>query len=102
MNRPAHMNTPGARTRFCATCERLSDDDIPDGWYQISVTDSRVERTYRYLGLYCSMSCLAAAMPRMSAVEAEIKRRGGMGGVGRNLDAINRERRRNGLPAVRA
>ena len=104
MSRPVGMNTPGERTRFCQTCQRISEEGIPDGWYQVTVTDSAMPkgRPYRYLGLFCSMSCLAQAMPRMTAVEADIVRRNGSAQPRHRTSAeVNRERRRNGLPELR-
>jgi hypothetical protein len=66
----------------CRSCQQklggIYNGEQPDGWYTLSVSDLNAPngRGYRYLGLFCSVACLANHMPEMARVEQEIQNRG--------------------------
>jgi hypothetical protein len=76
---------------FCRNCDRRVSGDIPAGWYRLARRIVRYslqpppvdapKRAARRLpempmGLYCSISCLKAAMGRLTAVDWELTKRG--------------------------
>lgn len=68
---------PPVRDATCRRCGQVSEGEaFPEGWYQLSVNDVRAPNgKYRYLGLFCSIVCLAQHLPEMSQVETDIQRR---------------------------
>ena len=70
------MKTP-VRDVTCRRCGLVSVGEAhPDGWYALSVNDMNAPNgKYRYLGLFCSIVCLAQHLPEMSKVEADIQYR---------------------------
>lgn len=58
------------RRRFCRTCNRTAVGQ-PEGWYQVTVADNS-QRGYRWLGTFCSIACLAGALPAWREVEKSI------------------------------
>lgn len=63
---------------LCRSCGlRCLGSEIPQGWYFLSVGDkmAKTGRGYRYLGLFCSIACLANHMPDMAKIEQEIQLR---------------------------
>jgi hypothetical protein len=58
----------------CKVCG-LTGPSFPDGWYQLTVNDTTAPNgKYRYLGVFCSIVCLAQHMPEMARVETVIQR----------------------------
>lgn len=72
---------PGTpRPFFCRSCgQRTVGTHVPRGWYSLTRhAGSRPEPPIR-LGLYCSVDCLSAQMPRLIGVDKDI---------GENLETI--------------
>ncbi len=61
------------RPYFCRNCGAgVQSALIPRGWYRLERSSgSPLERSQR-LGLYCSLTCLAAQMDRLIGIEADL------------------------------
>jgi hypothetical protein len=86
---------PVAKEFFCRQCDRRANGDIPAGWYRLvrrivpfslqpppefkRPAQPRSRRPPEMpMGLYCSITCLKAAIGRLTAVDAELTK----GGIG--------------------
>lgn len=57
------------RDYFCRTCGAVKVGRvIPRGWYGLTRHAGAVDRPMIRLGLYCSIECLAAQLPRLTGV----------------------------------
>lgn len=61
-------NRDHERPFYCRTCNAQQDGQyVPEGWYGLSRALGGPEKHHR-LGLYCSLECLIAMMPRLRGI----------------------------------
>ena len=63
---------PGRRSR-CRSCRRHAASEPPNGWYSVSVAvpEHVNPRKYVWVGMFCSLACLAREMPVMRQQQLE-------------------------------
>ena len=62
----------GARPWFCRHCGAQQDaEHVPPGWYDLNRHRGAMARTQR-LGLYCSVACLTAMLPRLAGIDGAL------------------------------
>jgi len=62
----------GARPHFCRHCGTTqTSEHVPAGWYALGRHRGAMERTQR-LGLYCSIACLTAMLPRLGGIDVAL------------------------------
>lgn len=73
--RPARFS-PQPRPFICRSCGvSVEGVHVPHGWYSLRRHNNNpTERPLR-LGVYCSIACLAAQIPRLEGIEADISNR---------------------------
>lgn len=64
------------RPWYCRTCgkEARPGRMVPDGWYSLARHRGEEQRAAR-LGVYCSLACLEAQLPRLLGIEEDAENR---------------------------
>lgn len=72
VERGEHQDPDQSRPFYCRTCNaKQMSRYVPAGWYGLDRALGGPEKHQR-LGLYCSLDCLIAMMPRLSGIADEL------------------------------